>query len=266
MKYLILRITILFIAILLVGNNYAKEVPPKPLTAVADYKGILSADQKLSLEQRLKNFNDTSSMAIVVFIDDSSGDIDIFDYSYKVATAWGIGDMDKNNGVLLYIAFDDRKMFLQVGSGMEGVIPDAMAKRIINNIITPPFRSGNYYEGILRGVDAMMGLASGEYTADRTGRDNTGSGSEGLIALLIILFIVFLIGRAVYRCLKRGDCHDSNRGGGYNRRGTYKSGGGWIIGGGTSGGFGGGGFGGGGGGFGGFGGGGFSGGGAGGGW
>lgn len=261
MKYLTHKF--LFTLLLILGAIFsnAKEVPPRPVSAVADLKGILDPDQKNALESKLKTFNDTSSMAIVVAIDGSTEDEDIFNYSYKIAKTWGIGNKEKDNGVLLYIAFDDRKMFIQVGSGMEGVIPDAMAKRIIENVITPNFRNGDYYGGIDKAVDVMMQLASGEYTADETGE--TDSKLFVIFILIFALLAILIISIAVYRCKKRGDCND---GGGYYGGGTYNSGGGWIFGSGggfgsgSSGGFGGGG------GFGGFGGGGFSGGGAGGGW
>lgn len=261
MKYLTHKFLFTFLLILGAIFSNAKDVLPRPVSAVADLKGILDPDQKNALESKLKTFNDTSSMAIVVAIDGSTEDEDIFNYSYKIAKTWGIGDKEKDNGVLLYIAFDDRKMFIQVGSGMEGVIPDAMAKRIIENVITPNFRNGDYYGGIDKAVDVMMQLASGEYTADETGE--TDSKLFVIFILIFALLAILIISIAVYRCKKRGDCND---GGGYYGGGTYNSGGGWIFGSGggfgsgSSGGFGGGG------GFGGFGGGGFSGGGAGGGW
>jgi uncharacterized protein len=261
MKYLTYKYIITFLLLLVAIVSNAKEVPPRPASAVADFKGLLDLAQKSALEAKLKTFNDTSSMAIVVAIDGSTEDEAIFDYSYKIAKSWGIGNKEKDNGVLLYIAFDDRKMYIQVGSGMEGVIPDAMAKRIIENVLSPSFRSGDFYGGIDKAVDVMIQLASGEYTADATEAND-----NGIIIVFFLLFglvFIIIISIAVYRCKKRGDCND---GGGYYGGGTYNSGGGWIFG--SGGGFGsgssGGGFGGGS--FGGFGGGGFSGGGAGGGW
>lgn len=261
MKFHILKAFWLVLSIFIVFELNAKEIPSKPTSAVADYKGLLSEFERTSLESKLKTFNDTSSSAIVVVIDGSTEDEDVFGYSYKLAKSWGIGDKDKDNGVLLYIAFDDRKMFIQSGSGMEGALPDAMLKRIIENVITPAFRDGQYYQGIEKGTDVIIQLVSGEYTADNQAADKN-SFKFILIFLFIIFFLVIFISIAIYRCKKRGDCND---GGGYYGGGTYNTGGGWFLGGGGLGsGSGGGGFGGGS--FGGFGGGGFSGGGAGGGW
>lgn len=261
MRFHFLKILCIGVFLFSISFLQAKDILPRPLSAVADLKGLLSDSEKQALESKLKVFNDTSSSAIVVVIDGTTEGEDIFDYSYKLASNWGIGDKNKDNGVLLYIAFDDRKMFIQAGSGLEAVLPDAMLKRIIENVITPSFRDGQYYQGIDRGTDIMIQMVSGEYTADEQ-VETKGMLKFVIILFFIILFLVIFISVAIYRCKKRGDCND---GGGYYGGGTYSSGGGWFIGGGgfgsggSSGGFGGGGFGG-------FGGGGFSGGGAGGGW
>ena len=255
---------IIIIILFSIGANSillaTKPIPPKPTTAVADYIHLLTPSQKASLEQKLKVFNDTSSSAIVVVIDDSTEGEDIFEYSYRLASKWGVGEKGKDNGILLYIAFNDRKVFIQVGSGLEGVVPDAIAKRIVENVIVPAFKQGNYYHGINKATDILMSLVSGEFTADDL---NSDTDVASTIFFIIFFLILFFIIYSIIKCQKDGDCND---GGGYSGRGRYNSGGGWIIGGGF-GGFGGGSSGGfGGGGFGGFGGGGFSGGGAGGGW
>ncbi|HEB62063.1 MAG TPA: TPM domain-containing protein, partial [Bacteroidetes bacterium] len=236
-------------------------IPPRPNTAVTDYIGLLNASQKNALEQKLKVFNDTSSSAIVIVIDDSTEGEDIFEYSYKLASKWGIGSKGKDNGILIYIAFNDRKIFIQVGSGLEGAVPDAVAKRIIENVIKPNFRKQNYYAGIDKATDIIMSLSSGEFTADEY-LQNDSSDIVAMIIFFLIVFIFIAIIISMIRCKKSGNCND---GGGYSGHGRYNSGGGWLIGGGGFGGssggssFGGGGFGG-------FSGGGFSGGGAGGGW
>lgn len=264
MRYLIHSfVAILFLCLSISVN--AKDLPNKPNSAVVDYINLLNSSEKRALENKLKVFNDTSSSAIVVVIDNSTEGEDIFDYSYKLATKWGIGNKGKNNGVLIYIAFNDRKVFIQVGSGLEGVMTDALTKRIIQNVIVPKFRERKYFRGINKSVDITISLVSGEFTADEYLQNNNDD-LIGLIFFLLLLIIFAVIVYSMYKCKKTGDCND---GGGYYDGGRYNSGGGWIIGGGgfgggSSGGFGGGGFGGGG--FGGFGGGGFSGGGAGGGW
>ncbi len=261
MKSVIHSIKISLFFILFASSLNAKDIPTRPHTAVVDYINLLSNSQRNSLEQRLKTFNDTSSTAIVLVIDNSTEGEDIFDYSYRMAEKWGVGAKGKDNGVLIYIAFKDKKIYIQTGSGLEGVLPDAILKRIIRNIIRPNFRKGNYYGGINSAINTIMGLASGEFTADKFGKSNDDSVLGYILLFLFLGFFIF-VAYSIYKCSKDDDC--KNGGGGYHDGGRYNSGGGWIIGGGSN-------FGGdssfsGGSGFGGFGGGGFSGGGAGGGW
>lgn len=260
MKYHIRKVLSFILIIIFVTFLGGKDIPQRPKTAVVDYIGLLNASENRTLENKLKIFNDTSSSAIVIVIDDSTQGEDIFDYSYRLASEWGIGVKGKDNGVLMYIAFNDRRIYIQTGSGLEGALPDGVLKRIIENVITPAFRKGEYYNGIYNSTDIMMGLVSGEFTADEFLADDAVI--VGTIFIIIFLIIFLVIAILIYRCKKRGDC---NEGGGYYDGGRYNSGGGWLIGGGGFGGSSsGGGFGGGG--FGGFSGGGFSGGGAGGGW
>ncbi|MEZ4907919.1 MAG: TPM domain-containing protein [Saprospiraceae bacterium] len=231
MRFLIHKILflILLVSTLFTVRIYSKDILPKPNSAVADRIGLLSLQQQDNLRNKLKTFNDTSSSAIVLVIDNSTEGDDIFDYSYKLAKSWGIGDASKDNGVLVYIAFNDRKVFIQVGSGLEGVIPDAMAKRIVNNIIVPSFRSGNYYSGINSALDALIQLASGEYTSDGVD-DSLDGGTVILIMFLVFFALLIIFSISYYRCKKRGDCNDD--GGGYYGGGRYNTGGrrgGWII-------------------------------------
>jgi len=264
MKYRIHNLLLILLFGFFSNSLLSKELLPKPTDAIVDYAHILNGSQLNYLKQKLKTFNDTSSTAIVVVIDKSTEGEDIFDYSYRLASKWGIGSKGKDNGVLMYIAFDDRKIFIQAGSGLEGVLPDAVLKRIIQNVIRPAFKRGQYFKGLNKATDIVISLVSGEFTADDYVQNDD---LVSLVFLLIFLIIFGIIAYSIYRCKKSGDC---NEGGGYYDGGRYNTRrGGWIIGGGgfggSSGGFSGGGsFGGGG--FGGFGGGGFSGGGAGGGW
>ena len=235
---------------------FSKEPPPapNPPRLVNDYVGLLSSSQVAALERKLVAYDDSTSTQIAVVIENSIEGDDMFEYSYRLAEKWGIGRQGKNNGVLLFIAFKNRKLRIQTGYGAEGFLPDIMARRIIDQVIAPSFRKQDYFGGINRATDVIMKLGSGEYSNDQVYRDDFPW--EVLVFIIIFIVIVIIISKG--------------GGGGYYRGGRYDSGGGgWIIigpGGGGRGGSwdGGGGFGGGG--FGGFGGGGFGGGGAGGGW
>ncbi|MCB0517848.1 MAG: TPM domain-containing protein [Lewinellaceae bacterium] len=254
MKFLLKNIALLLV-LLLPLLAIGKEIPPKPNPPrlVNDFAGILTSGEKAALEQKLVAYDDSTSTQIAIVIEQSLDGDDIFDYSYRLAEAWGIGREGKNNGILIYIAIGDRKLRIQTGYGAEGFLPDALARRIIDQTIAPAFRQQAYYQGLDRAADVIMKLASGEYTNDDVG-GQPGFPVEAIVFIIIFIIIIILISRG-------------GGGGGYRRNGRYDSGGGWIIfgpGGGDWGGGGGGGFGGGG--FGGFGGGGFGGGGAGGSW
>lgn len=236
----------------------AKQVPPppNPPRLVNDFVGILSASEVQALEQKLTAYDDSTSTQIAIVIEQTLDGDDIFDYSIRLAREWKIGREGKDNGVLIYVAIGDRKLWIQTGYGAEGFLPDSRAKRIIENIITPNFRQQNYYRGLDEATSTIIQLGNGEYVNEDAGKE--GSLPFPVILIFLILFIVIIV------IIGKG-----GGGGGYQRSGRYDSGGGgWIIfgpgGGGGGGGSGWGG--GGGGGFGGFGGGDFGGGGAGGSW
>ena len=235
-----------------------KPIPPRPNPPrlVNDFVGILSANEKDILEQKLVTYNDSTSTQVAIVIEATLEGDDIFNYSNNLAREWGIGQADKDNGILIYIAFEDRKLFIQTGYGVEGFLPDALAKRIVDNVIVPSFKEQNYYIALDRATDVIFQLGNGEYV-----NDNSEQGDFPVELIFVIIFIIIII--IIARTTGGG-----NNDGGYYRGGRYehRGGGGWIIlpgGGGGNWNTGGGG---GGGGFGGFGGGDFGGGGAGGSW
>ena len=225
---------------------FGGEIPPKPNTLVNDYANILTRGEVGALESMLVAYSDSTSNQIAIVIENSLDGEEPFTRSVNIAEAWGIGGAKRDNGVLLYIAIADRKMYIQVGRGLEGAITDLLTGRIIQNEITPYFKSGDYYEGIRGGTLAIMKAAAGEYEAQK----HSTRGRKGLPAWMIILFVIIMIVITIFR-------RSGGGGGTYGgTRGYY--GGGYVGGGGYSGG--------GGGGFGGFGGGSFGGGGSGGSW
>lgn len=255
-----------FVILLLPTFVKAQDFPPRSTTLVTDFTGTLSDSERQNLENKLVAFDDSSSTQIAVVIMTSVGDYDIADYGVRLAQQWGIGSKGKDNGILLLVAKNDRKVTIQTGYGVEGAVPDAIAFQIIRQIITPAFRAGDYYGGINRATDALISYTKGEFKANPK-KGKSGSGTGSLIIIVIVIAVVISL---------------------ISRGGGGKGGGGQVIGGrGSSdlfwltllgsglgrggqrggGGFGGGSFGGGGGGgFGGFGGGGFGGGGSSGSW
>lgn len=255
-----------------------RPVPPKREFLVHDYAEVLSRQEETSLGDKLADFARQSSTQVVVVTENSLEGEDAFQRSLRIAEAWGIGgSAEKDNGILIYVAKKDREIRIQTGYGTEGFLPDAVAKRLIDNIIVPAFRQGKFYAGLDRATNAIIDLATGEYVAE----PGDGANPSG-IPPIFIMFLILIVFIVLSGFANRHDDDDDDEGG-YWRGGRYdmddpyrgrrRRGGGWVIfpggfgGGGGSGGGGGGGFGGfGGGGFGGFGGGGFGGGGAGGSW
>lgn len=261
---------ILFLSLMMgLGSQilFAQTVPPAPdpPRLVNDLARMLMPAQVDALEHKLVAYNDSTSTQIVVVTVETVGDYGMVDYAVKLGREWGVGGKQFNNGVVILIAKSDRKAFIATGYGMEGPLPDAICKEIVDNDIIPNFKSQHYYEGLDKATDDIILAAAGEYKAPP--KSNKDGGPEAIffiIFILAILFFIFLV--------NRGGGGGNGGGNIYSRRGLGPFLGGMIAGnilggglGGGRGGFGGG-FGGGGGGFGGFGGGSFGGGGAGGGW
>ncbi len=258
MKKLFFILLLSFIGLLSNAQNVLPK--PNPPHLVNDAAGVLSSDQVTILEQKLVALDDSTSNQIAVVLIKTLDGAAIEDYAQKLFREWGIGNKKTNNGILIIAAIDDRKMWITIGYGLEGAIPDITASSIYRNEMTPSFKEGNYYRGIDNAINALSKAAVGEYKVKRE-KKLTGKGAGSLITFLFILFVVLmLVGRS-----------GGSGGGGMmsrNGAGNIASALLWssILGGGNRGGGGGGGFGGGGGGFGGFGGGSSGGGGAGGGW
>jgi uncharacterized protein len=127
----------------------------------------------------------------VVVIEKSLENDDLFDYTMRLSEGWGIGQKGKNNGVLIYVALDERKIRINVGYGLEATITDAQSKRIIENILKPAFRQNQYYYGLNLAIEEMIALAKGEYKEDGTAKSK--SNNYGLLIFILILLIIFII-------------------------------------------------------------------------
>lgn len=174
-------------------SGYSQDFPAKSSRLVNDYTNTLSADQTAKLEQKLVAFDDSTSTQIAVVMLKSVGDYDINDYALQLGRQWGIGNKGKNNGVLVLVALGDRKISIQTGYGVEGALPDMYAKRIIEEDIKPHFKSGNYYEGLEAGTDAIIGYTKGEYKNDKPRQKQEGAGLPGVFVLVIIVVVIIII-------------------------------------------------------------------------
>ncbi|MCK7559528.1 TPM domain-containing protein [Chitinophaga sedimenti] len=130
-----------------------------------DFAGALLREDAAKLEQKLEAYEDSTSTEIAIVILRTLGEYTPEEVGIKILRTWGIGKKDKNNGLLILVAVDDRKVRIENGYGMENVVPDAIAYRIIDQQIKPAFREGNYYRGLDDAVNSIMKAAAGEYHA-----------------------------------------------------------------------------------------------------
>lgn len=264
---------LLFFTITVIGQTIPER--PYPARLVNDLANVIPDNQERELESMLVDFARGSSNQITIVTVPSLDGYDKADYAIKLGESWGIGQKEEDNGIVMLVkpktASAKGEAFIAVGYGLEGIIPDAIAARIVNYDMIPEFKNGDYYAGISKGITSLAGLANGEYTYQEYDKRTSGSGAGGFLPILVIMifYMLFLGRRRRYYTAggKRSSLPfwmilwglNSGRNGSHGYWNDFNSGAG-HFGGGS--GFGGGG----GGGFGGFGGGSFGGGGAGGSW
>ncbi|MCK6053196.1 TPM domain-containing protein [Moraxella osloensis] len=179
---------------------------------VIDEAKILSASDKQAIETKLRSLNDRGlAQAAVVIVPTTNGE-DIFDYSMKIADRWKLGKKDTDQGLLMVVAVNDRKMYILTGYGLEGTIPDAVAKRIINDDITPRFKQGDYAGGIIAGINrieerlttdpAILKQADAN-RVNTNANSNAQSNQEGDIPLIFLGFFGFVAGMILTSILGR---------------------------------------------------------------
>lgn len=223
----------------------AEVIPPVPPNHFNDFAGVVRQDTAGQLNRELAQFErDTSNQLLVAIYPRMQSDSSVEDYAVRVAQQWGVGQRDRRNGAVLFVFQQSRDVRIVTGYGLEGALPDALCKQIIENEIVPRFRAGDFDGGLAAGVRAMMAAVRGEYRGSgRTSAESSsrvGGMSQGMIMMMIILAIIVM---SSLRARSRRNVL-------YGPRGRRVMGGNpWIGGGGWGGGgFGGGGWGGGGGG------------------
>lgn len=253
-------------------STWSQVAVPELTRRVTDLTATLSADQVTSLENTLATFETQKGSQIAVLIVPTTQPEDIAQFGIRVAERWKIGRAKEDDGVILLVAKDDRKLRLEVGYGLEGAIPDAIAKRVIAETITPYFKAGDFYGGIDAGVQQVMRLIEGEslpppadssYSVDSDSFltlvfggiiagwvlgfmmsrpvagmvAGLGSGAIGTIILgftPVLLFIILFVFIGVASGSSRGGGWSSG-GGGTGGGGSWGGGGGGFGGGGASG-------------------------------
>jgi uncharacterized protein len=172
------------------------DVAVPALTArVTDLTGTLNASQRASLEQKLEAFENRKGSQIAVLIVPTTEPEDIEQYSIRVVDAWKLGRKGVDDGALLLVAKNDRKLRIEVGRGLEGVVPDIAAKRIVADTITPRFRGGDFYGGIDAGVTQLIGLVDGEpLPAPRREWSREPQGDFGGVFPILLVLVIFVGG------------------------------------------------------------------------
>lgn len=179
--------------------SFAGLVEVPPLTSrVTDLTQTLTQAEIASLENKLASFEQQKGSQIAVLVVPTTQPEDIAQYSIRVVDAWKLGRAKQDDGVLLLVAKNDRKIRIEVGYGLEGAIPDLIAKRIISETIAPHFRQGDYFGGIDQAISQLMGLISGEHLPAPVAPEQTASIESLLPVLLIGGFVLGGILRAIF--------------------------------------------------------------------
>ncbi|AAD36041.1 MULTISPECIES: TPM domain-containing protein [Thermotoga] len=220
-------------SVLLLSVEFPK---PTPYKYVNDYVGVLdktTVEKIISVGKELEN--KTTAQVVVVVVPSLSG-LTVEEYANRLFREWGIGQKEKNNGVLLLVAMNDRKVRIEVGYGLEGAIPDGKAGRILDEYVIPYFKNGEYSKGIYYGYLAIANEVAKEYGVELTGTSDLperGTDISGIsIIVIVIAFIIFSSimgrGRRWYRGPRFPGGFGGSRGGsgGFGGFGEGSSGGG----------------------------------------
>ena len=194
---------------------YANDIPdrPSPPRLVNDFANILRSEEVINLEGKLLEFNNqTSTQIAIVIVNDLHG-YDRAEFTYRLAEKWGVGQKGKDNGIVVMVKpktiSSPGQAFIATGYGLEAVVPDAIAKRIVEVEMIPEFKANNYYAGLNSATDVLISLTKGEFTKEdynqRTAKKETYSLSPILSLIFIIFFFIFFV------IVRRGRQHSIGR-------------------------------------------------------
>lgn len=215
----------------------AETIPALPPQYFNDFAGVVSSGTSAQLNQKLNQLDrDTTTQIVVAIYPKMETKSSIEDYTFRIAEKWKVGQKNKNNGAVLFVFVQDRQMFLQVGYGLEAVLPDALAKQIIEYEIKPEFQRGNYDQGLTQGVDAILAAVQGTYSVKNPPSQAEGGKFNLIFFIIFLFFFLFSILRRCRRGFFRGPTVFSSGGFWGGGGGGGFSGGGGSFGGGGAGG------------------------------
>lgn len=186
--------------LLLFGAGTLAQVAVPPLRAPAtDLTGTLTAEQLAKLDQQLRAFEAKKGSQIAVLMVPTTQPETIEQYSFRVAEAWKLGRRGVNDGALVLVAKDDRAVFIQVGYGLEGAVPDVLANRIVEQVMVPRFRNNDFFGGLTEGVTRMTALIEGEPLPEPTRSQRGAPRGDALGTALPLLLLVVFVGGSILR-------------------------------------------------------------------
>ena len=188
LSILLLAVTTFSLSLLLALPVWAQDLAiPKLDNWVVDTTSTFSATQKSALAERLETFEKTNGSQIFVLVVPTTGQEDIAQYTRRAYDQWQVGRKNIDDGVLLVVAKDDRRLRIEVGYGLEGAITDLQAGRIIREFISPDFKRNEYVAGVNRGVDKIMALAEGEDLPPPVTSNEIYADDDSLVEILLIV-------------------------------------------------------------------------------
>jgi len=224
------------------------EIPPAPTRWVTDQAGLLSSATRATLDARLEAFERTTGHQVLVYVGRSTGGVPIEDFAVRAFAKWRVGRKGMDDGLVLFLFTEDRRLRIEVGYGLEGTVPDVLAGRIVRDVMAPLLAAGRADEAVRAGVDAILKTISGEKGLAETGAPGPVSGYQErpahrqarpmslgqkiLMGFLVLGFIVLLITNPQLAIWLLFSMLSGGRGGGFGGGG----GGGFSGGGGRSGG------------------------------
>ena len=175
---------------------FAKDVPPAPTRWFTDEAGIVPATEADLLNRKLSDFEQQTGAQVIIYVFRSLEGDPVEDFTIRAVERWKVGQKKYDNGLVLFVFAEERKIRIEVGYGLEGTVTDAFASRVIREQIGPAFQRGAWGEGLTAGADAIMQkIRTGEEPVPPVRRRGEGGGREdiGIIPILVILFVVFFV-------------------------------------------------------------------------
>ena len=192
MKKILLSIVVLFASMFALAS-----IPQKTNRLVNDYASLFTEEQRSYLENNLVAFDDSTSNQILIITTPSLDGYDISNYAFEIGEKWGVGRAEHNNGLVIVIKPKNQtqgRAFIATGYGLEGILPDAVCKEIVDLEMIPHFKKNDYYGGVVAALNIIMPVAAGEYSYQEARDDTSGVIALVITLLVVVVFVVLAFG------------------------------------------------------------------------